>query len=850
MHRFLLACFPLLRGAALALLIAGLTDALAVGLGGGADLRVFALGAILIALATGAVHEGAGTPPPSASFVWLGLGAVIPMFAGFAPLAGAAGLLLLLPLRAVGARVSGYLAVAERPGRQVGLHALGAALGLWWAVARGLGPLGFLLVLGAGWLLIVRAPTPALGAPGDGLPRERRLILRIGRFAFGAGLAWAWLLLAPLARAFDGGTAAQDGHAVLTCLVFGALGWLTVGALIAESARCWAWAALAAGVLGLLLPWLTQGIVDLSQALNFDARMRVGFLRELLNTDAPRLPEESIGYVPWVLLSTIGMAIVLGAIALRGALGAQPTGPDDAAPLLAGAGCALVASALPLGAPHGESQWLAHAGVAALLTSAAATLVGQRGAIGLRFATAVGLGVAAVLLLRPPPAPHLEFPQQDVRPWSVARDPQGRPLALAVRGAQARIVEQPADRPEQYLAHGRTLLTPELDHGPKWVREAELALACAPAAPRVLVAGAPHPASLRALAAGGAREAVLAGDPAWGALLTRRDPAGYGLPLGQAPALARAEGEFQLVWMRSQGLWASEHALLTAAAAAQARHRLAPEGVAVLGLDPEQLTPGILAQVLAAWSRAFATTHLLAAPDGLRGVSLLIVGHDQPDATLPPDLIPLALSSAEVQAAAGGVGGLLGPLPRVRAPLAQTAWRLVDELRATRRSQAVLESLLERSGATGPSLLRAAAAQYAAQEYSSHDTYLRVGVDAVEVSRAALEELAGWARRWPESAWVRATWADVADTLAAKREVEYVEEFVRPLREQLGWRGSGINLPLAQAALEMLDEEEARLLLEEVLVREPEHPGALHWLRVLRGEEPLAPDAHAGHDHD
>ncbi len=848
MNRLLHFLVPVLRGAVLAMLLAGLGDALAVALGGGADMRALAHGALFLALATGAVHEGAGTPPLHASFAWLGLGAALPLFAGFAPLTALGGLFFLLPLRALGARLAGMLAVEENPGRFVSGHALGAVLGLVWTARFGLGLSGFMLAFLGAAVLMTRAPTPATGGIGDSLTRVRRIGLRGSRCAFGAGLAWTWLLLAPLARAFDAGHAGQNAEALLVAAFFGAVGWLTFGALAAASERRWVWAAVATAALGLLLPLIVQGISDIAQPLAFDARMRVEFLRNFFAQDSPRLPEENVAYVPWVLLSTVGLPIVLGAIALRGAFGGRPTGPDDLAPTLAGVGAALVVRSLPLGTGTGEAPWLGTAAMLALLLAAGAKLAARPGAPVAR-AVAGGLVlIGAVWMARPFASPHLDFPVQDARPWRLARDAAGHELALAGGDAQIRVVERAGDPPEQFLARGRNVLTPELDTPGTWTREIALALACAPGAKRVLLAGAPHPASLRTLAAAGVGEAVLACDPAAAVLLRRRNPDGFGLAWSTAPAVARASGKFDLVLMRSQAMWDPRVSLLGAAAATQARSRLRPTGACVLALDPAQLAPGVLPAVLAAWTRVFGSVSLIAAPDGLRGVRLLVIGFPKASHALPAALQALALPPEQVQAAAGGISPLVAPLPRINADLTVTAWRLVDELRATRRAHAVLQEVLQGAG-EAPLLLRAAALQYAVQEYSSHDAFLIVGPDAVEVSRAALQELLSWARAWPDSPWVRATWADSAATLAAKREVELIEQFVRPLREELGWREPGITLPLARAAIEELDAEEAESLLAEVLAEDPGNAEAAHWQRVLRGEDPLAPDAHAGHDH-
>lgn len=851
MHRFFLAVVPLLRGALLACLLAGLSDAMALVLGGGADFRALAQGAVLLALAMGFVHEGAGAAPFQASFLWLALGAALPIFSGVAPAAAIGGLVFLLPLRALGARLSGMLAMEEDAARSLALHLSGALLGLAWTAEHGLGLLGYLIAFAGCGLLTTRLPAPALDSCEEELTARERGSNRLARFAAGAGLTWSFLLLAPAARAFDASSAQQDAVAVLCLLVLVGAGWWTLGALAAQSPRRPVWAALTAAAAALLLPMMSSAIQQISQPLNFEARLSAGFLRRIGGADAPRLPEEHGLYLPWVLLFTIALPAILGGVALRSALGRKPGGPDDVAPLLAGAGAALVVFSLPLGA-DGSAPWLGLAAMIALLAAAAADLLGQHGAPAPRLAAGSAIAVAALFLIRDFRAPEIAYPMQDAREWHVAKDAAGRALSVAGRSAPARIVEHLGGRPEQYLASGRNRLTPELDAPGLWTRDVDLALQCAPGAERVLMAGAPHPASLRALASAGVKSATVAADPALTSLLGRRDPGGYGLELSYAPTLARASRRHDLVLLRSQAMWDEDHSLLRPWAATQARHHLAPGGVCVLAVDPEQLVPGMLPALAAVWRKVFAVSELLIEPDGLRGARLLLVGW-KGSGELPAALRPLAVPAAWLDriAAAGSIPGLMAPLPREHGRLSETAWRLVDELRAARRAQAVLEELAHAADAdAAPCLLVFAARQYAAQEYSTHDTFQSVGADAVEVAEPALDELLRLARAWPDSDWLRATWADVGGTLAAKREVALVEKYLSPLREELGWRDAGISLPLAQAAIELLDEERARMLLDEVLLAHPGHPAALHLQAVLAGEEELVPDAHAGHGHD
>jgi hypothetical protein len=852
MSRFLLSALPILRGAMLAWLLAGLADAMALSLGGGADLRAVAQGAVLLALAVGMLHEGAGNPPLQASFLWLALGAALPMFSALAPAAAIGGLLFLLPLRALGARLSGMLAVEENPAQQLGLHLAGAALGLAWAASQGLGLSGFFIAFGLSGLLTSRLPAPSLEIHEEDMSPPQRGISRFGRFALGAGLTWTFLLLTPAVRAFDASGAKQDAIALLCGLVFVGAGWWTLGTVAAHSPRRAVWAAVAAAAAGLLLPVLVSAIEVLSQPEAFDARLSAGFLRRWADAGAPRLPEEHALYLPWVLLGTLALPAVLAGIAVRSALGRHPVGPDDLAPLLAGAGAALVAFSLPLAAA-GTVPWLGVAAMTALLLAAAAELIGSPSPVPARLGGGAVIVAAAILFARPVPAPVIAYPMQQPVPWLIAQDATGADLTVAGRKAQLRVVVRGGDTPDQHLASGRNLITPELDAPGLWVRDLDLAHSCVEGeVKRVLMAGAPHPASLRALASAGVEAATLALDPAIFGLLRRRDPAGYGLDLSHAPTLARARGRFDLVLLRSEAMWDEDQSLLRPWTATQSRRRLRPGGACVLAVDPAQLVPGILPSLLAAWEKVFARVDLLVEPDGLRGVRLLLVGRLEAS-DLPAELRPLALTPDWLKAiaGAGSISSLMAPLPRSHGRLSETAWRLVDELRSVRRAQAVLEELSNLAGATPPpSLMAFAALQYAAQEYSSHDTMIGHVDDAVEVSEPALTELLRLARAWPESVWLRATWADAGATLAAKREVALVEQFLLPLRVELGWRDPGITLPLARAALELLDEEGARALIEEVLVLEPANAAALELRRVLDGEAGLAPDAHQGHGHD
>lgn len=848
---------PLLRGAAVAALVAGLADGWAMALGGGADMYALALGTLLLAIGWGACHRGSARPPARAAFLWLVIGGcALPMLSAWASWSGLFGVVFVLPLRVLGARLSAFLEDAERPALVFGAQALGAALGVAWIAAAGLGFGGFVLMAAIAGFTTSSAPEVRSEPAGLDLPPWSRVAQYVTGMALGAGLVWGVALLAPLLRVHDASDAFADARAVLTLAAIVLVGWLTLGAFLADRGIGLTLAAAAAAAAALALPAAVRNWLAFSEPATFDALLRQSWLRSLLRTDTPRLPELHFAYVPVLMVVGAALVMLLYATALRAWIGRRPTGPHRLAPSLIGAGIALVVSTLPLLDGEAGAVRVGMAASCALMIAAIGMLVVAESGLLLRALTAGVVLIAAVWQLRPPPVPQPGFAIQDAREWSVCADADGRALQAAARGALWRVVgaTAPDGSRSERLARGRNLLTPDLDAPGPWTREVEAALTLRPGAQRMMFAGVPHPASLRAAAAGGVGAAIYAGEAAAARLLAARDPAGYGLEFGQADSVARAPGAYDLILLRADALWDTDLPLLRAGLAAQAAQRLAPGGFCLLALGPEQLAPGILPSLLAAWREIFPRLTLYVIPDGLRGARLLLVAARHLEGEWPAALSALQLTAPMVADIARNAdrARLAPPLPRVRAALAGTVPRLADPFAPVRRAAVTLLELAPATADASPSptLLRAYALHYAAQEYSTHDTFVAPGPEAIEVRRAPLEELLRLARAHPESAWLHELWSDAAGTLAAKREVALVEEFLRPLREELGWRDAGITLALARASAELMDEEEARALLAELLAARPADPGALELLRILDGAGSLAPDAHGQHGHD
>jgi len=859
MNLLIASVLPLLRGAAVAALIAGLADSWAISLGGGSAMQALSLGALLLATGWGACHRGTARPPTRASFLWLVIGGcALPMLSAWAPWSGLFGAIFVLPLRVLGARLTAFIAAADRPATVFGAQLFGAALGLAWVAGSGLGFGGFVLAAALAGMTTTTAPAVNAEPEGQDLPLWSRVTQRFSGIMLGAGLYGSFALLAPLVRVHDASDAIADARAVLTLALIAWIAWITLGVFLGEHRSGPVLCAVTASVAAFCLPIAVSNWLAFSEPIAFDGLLRLPALRSLLHTDVPRLPEEHFAYVPLMIFVGAGLPALLLAVTTRGWLGKRPSGPLRLAPLLIGGGIAMVMHSLPIFETGSSAVGVGLFAECALLLAAIGMLTTAETGLAVRAVTAGVALIAAIWLLRPPAPPQPAFSILEAREWFVTAAPDGSPLQAAARGALWRVVgsEEVDGARSERLARGRNLLTPDLDADGPWTRELDFALSIHPGARRLLFAGAPHPASLRAAARAGVEFAALAGDAASLALLEARDPEGYGLTLTHVGSIARAPGEYDLILLRSGALWDEDLPLLRASVAAQAARRLSAHGFCLLALGPEQLAPGILPGLIAAWREIFPHVTLYAVPDGLRSMRLLVVAANHAEGEWPEVLRAMQLSPAQVGELVlrSGRAMLAPPLPRVRAALAGTVFRLVDELASVRRASAVLEELAplsaEGQDPPPPTLLRAYALHYAAQEYSAHDTYLTPGADAIEISREALDELLRLACAHPDSAWMRAIWSDAAGTLAAKREVELAEEFLGPLRTELGWRDTGITLALARAAAEMLDEDEARTLLEEVLASEPSQPAALELLRALDSGAGLAPDAHQGHGHD
>ena len=872
---------------------AGLEDAAAEALGGGSLQHLLATGFLLAAAGSGFLFPRPCLGGLVVALLWGTLaGLVLPLLApALAPWTAGPALSSATPA-ALLALVLLLGFPAFRAGRHLGARA--AATGsvsldllllaffpvLGALQQEGLGPLAF---LAAGLLFVVLAfgPWPHDWADRIQGPRPPRPAEALPLLLLGAAAGAALVFLRPYLEQWDGSSGLQDGRRWWTagaCLLAGSL---TLGAAAAESRSGRLLAALAAAAAAYGVHAAGDGVRELADPRLFSGRLyeslhaaRDGFLgvvpsflHGLADTlTAPldvseRLGEGDALYVPWLVLGLVAVALPAFGVALRAAVGARPwrdapvSVPAQIGLLLLGAGLGWWSSSL--GLPRsGAGTWFGAAAQVLALAAALALALAARLPLPLRGGAAVA-ALAGSLYLGPlqadPPGnlPIFSNFQYAVLERDGLRYERRGPATLARvidRGAAPRLGRY-------FIAEGRNFLTPPTRERDDLRVEAAFARALAGPVERVLLVGSPRPDQVRLLRGLGATEIVAACDPVelW-EVAPGWDPDPAILPDHVVATPAEAGGGFGLVLVEEAAPWDPHRNLLRSPALALCRGQLAPGGLLALFLDPRRSLPEAVGGAARALQGQEERLSLWLLPRDWRVPRLALTLETAPGeraarleaAAGEPSLrraldrlgLPLA-GEADLEVLLLGTdqgleelprASLQPPLPRLAARLAETEYREVDRIRPQERAAALLADLEESLGA-GASLLRFYRLHLEAQVYSVDDTLFTEEWRQIDIGRESLEELAALTRRSAASRFLQRLWDRLAPALAKKREVPWIEEFVRPLYEERGWASPGILLTLAQASLEMLDPGDA---LEKAEMALEARPGDPEGLRVQR----------------
>ncbi|MDP7061444.1 MAG: hypothetical protein QF489_00735 [Planctomycetota bacterium] len=864
---------------AVAGMLLGIADSVALLLGGASRDSLIATGFTTMAVGLGAAFKGAGHIPLRASFVLLGLGGALPLLAGFAPVGAAFAAFLFLPLRALGAQLTAGIESHKFGGS---FFMVGTLLGLLLCSHAGLGLPGFLVFWAvAGILQRFTIPKPVAQAKGKELPADPKppLYHLVPNLVAGSALTLMVLFFLPYSAMFDSGAVNQDLRRWLTLTACFLACWFTFGEALANTKLRAPAAAAGFMVLGVAIKPLTSILADISTPKTYHRLMTDPRLREWSGSNAPLLPEESALYVPWLTLLCFGVFAAVFAFSLRTSLRGERTGASSWSPLLTGAGITLLLCGL-----------LSSASLLPVLGTLAATmLLIAASSHWWNFAKAprnrwIGIGVvaiAAAIGLRNIERPTMGYPMRDGFEWKqqVAVAPSafepGSDLHSVGWTSMPRRLTRAAN-PElrqddmSYLYESRNRLSADAERAPAQVAEFLLAASLTADPQRLLMVGAPDKASVDIMQQLLQPRFSFACDPPQLVPLAME---GLSLP-SNAPiqrSLASSDGPFDLVFLRNTGMWEERRSLLRVELLRQASVRLDAGGVCAFACAPEQLVPGMLPQWIAEFRRVFDKVSVFVLPDGMSKARILIAGSDDsakedgswPIATgtmaaalerfgLPvnskSDLLALEV---QLQDDLGDASYWMfrGPFRPTESLLAPTAYRLIEELENVKRAAAVLEELAALETANGASLVDFFAAQLSAQEYSVHDTFLDRNPYAIETSEEALAKLLETARAYPDSASIRTVWQTLGVILVEQREIAWMDEYYTVLHEELGWSQPEILLVLAHAATESLDFELAAEYVGEILASAPNFKPAIELKKLVEAEETVPHDAHAGHNH-
>ena len=857
-------------------LLFGVTEAIALALGGATADALMAQGFVLVALASGLRYQGAGHVPLRASFLLLGLAGLMPALAGFAPLGAAFSAFLFLPLRAAGARLSAALGSVPAGGSMLVLGGFCSWL-LLTANAPGLPGFLFLWVI-AGILqrYVVPAPAEEKQSPAPAWTEILPTLL------IGAGLGLSILHLSSYASLFDAGGALQDwSRGFALGLVFFAI-WFTFGSGFAETRLRVGTASLTALLGGLTIGLFGRYAAFLASPEALYYWIKHPDLRERFFPQEAALPEEHALFVP--LLTVALFAIPAGLTALLGrnllrrdGLG---IGPMSLAPLAGGFGIAFLGTSL---LPASLRM------TAVPLLAAIFLCAGGLAVTRLRFLQIPGiaLSVVVVLVILPtperPPIRHSLVDSavwQNVGPtddqvWEGGAALQQEDLFSLTRLLSREAID-PADgvgRP--LLFDNRNRLSARKASFDRRRAEALLVYGLAAQPEDLCWVGVPQPEVVHSLLRHGARKLTFASDPAGVARMALSEftldpspPVRAGTQLEFQRSLAHCDGPYGMILFDGQAMWESRHNLFRAELLRQASLRLKADGTCAFLLSPEQVMPGMLAQWHAEFQSVFPQTTMLLLPDGLEQVRIAFLGRKGdadaawpiPPASMQTDLagfgLPvtdaddLASLTLRLRPDAGGHHWLFrGPFRPAHAALAPTIDHTIDRNRKVERAAEVLTDLLPQEAEDGNSLLAFYAAQFGAQEFSVHDTYIDNNPYAIESSAEALDHLMRTTLAFPDSQMLQRTWAEIGVNLVESREIQWLDTYYGRLFHELGWETPEIRLGLAHAAMEMLDFEMALEHLDAILAQYPNFLPAKELKRLAEAEEQVPRDEHAGHNH-
>ena len=765
-------------------LIAGLIDCVAISLGGSSGNHLLATGFVLLAVGNGLRFNGAGNTPPRASYILLGLAGALPLFSGMAPLSALFAALLFLPLRALGANL-GTAIESHKANSSLLLFCALIGANLIPGVAVGIP--GFICVWALTGILQRYYPTKAREESNSDVEFPELLPPFVG----GVATTMMVLLFLPYATVFDYATTADNTIRGNTLLLVFALSWFTLAAGLADTLS-----KLTLRISSVLLAgsaFYSLGFIEqISASDTYSRFFQDQRILDFANANSPLLAEENALYVPLMTVLCFAIPIALIAVFLRTII----TSRKHFSSTLCGIAAAFIIIAI---AP-------------------------REMALSSRLALTVGSFIA-VFLLSFKPVRSSKFTAATVSAASIAAclfltASHWQPtIHLSARSNHTWMAEEGSSIAQ--LSHiERQLSTTYQDQKYSTSFDGR-------------VATTPLPNNHRSYLQSDAFINTLTAD--------NHNP----ILISDPEQLIHSAGGHSLIKLYADAQFIARRSLLRHELFRQASMRLAEDGLCVLRVAADELTPHVAPQIAQSFSDVFSSSKVFVYSDTLEIPYLIFVGSNQ----------EITLSEA-----AKAIEVKLVSNTNVDAWMLQGPWRPVDYLLAANhpvlnpkvskhhRASAVLTDLASHQADGTESLLKFYAAHLQSQEYSVHDTYLQDNPLSTETTDVALAELMIVTKLHPHSLHLQQLWRNVGLVLVESREVSWTNTYFGDLYEQ-GWDDDFVLLSLAHAALESLDFEVASSLCKTILERYPQHLAAGALLELAQKQQQVPRDGHVGHNH-
>ena len=704
---------------------------------------------------------------------------------------------------------------------------IGGVLGLAIAHRFGIGPTRFLLLTGLLALFLAQKGT-AEKSPTEGNSGAEGFLIPFAGF-----LAYFWLQ--PWLGLFDPGGSPQEFRRILTWGFLVLLGMSTLG-----SSRNPLMAGLYCSILAASI-----GLAAKSAGIPQEVSTSTAWLKFLGISAAPDMVGHSL-YVPWGVLLVAGLPAIAFGAAWGAHRGMDFSIQDRRLALLAAGGALFIAHALP------------RVGMLTVIAAAAAGCISIFRYGTMRYSLAQGwkrivltcwpvfaIPLVLVLMAPLPKSPEGFARPQGVFKFKVFPQSNGDTTEITDQGSVIRVLERDSAKElgKRFLAQGNFLLTPDSRGEAEQRYDALFALGLQGLPRKVLLVGAPHAGTFEELKLSGVQEIHLACDPKSLWDTSKHLPEWANLsPDAIATTIPESEGQFDLILLRDRTPWQRNANLLRPHIFATAKRKLARDGAFAILLNPTTTGQGAVGGIQRWMKEHFPHHGVWILPRNLRTPAILIAGGFLPlGENLAPrikaglvsrglpvgdsnDIGLMRIKSFDCQS-----GRLRAPMhaPFARLPALLKTWPSEKEGAASLYRAAKVLDAMKQDCSAPEEWLDFHIAQLESQVWNAQDLFFAEDYAQIEISEDALQSMLSLGRRSPDSSLLRALGGEIASILGPQREIEWIQTYLLPLAEDLGWRSLKILLALGKADLELLEPEKALAWANEALVLAPANQEAL-----------------------